>query len=132
MLFRDFSVTPTDRPRTQPHRYKVCTACEDGKQAIHQFAGHDRQDYGADMFVEFDSKLKGVLLPDPFLLALHAMCARVAHMSGAAEFFDQVEWDAEETRVLALDGSSSTLLDHLLTPFAVIPERVGAYELVYV
>ncbi|KAF8556091.1 hypothetical protein OG21DRAFT_1506870 [Imleria badia] len=115
-----------------PHRYKVCTAHEDKKLSIHQFAGHDRQDYGADMFVEFNLKLQGVLPPDPFLLALHATCARVAHMSGAAEFFDQVQWDAEETRVLASDGSSSTLLDHLLTPFAVIPERVSAYELVYV
>lgn len=132
MPLRDLSVTPTDGPRAQPHRYKVCTAREDDGQVIHRFAGHDRQDYSADMFVEFNSKLERVLPPDPFLLALRATCARVAHMSGAAEFFDQVEWDAEETRVLASDGSSCTLLDHLLTPFAIIPERVRAYELAYV
>ena len=42
-------------------------------------------------------------------------------MSGATEFFDQVEWEAEETRVFASDGSSATLLDHLLSPFSVIP-----------
>jgi hypothetical protein len=38
-------------------------------------------------------------------------------MSGAAEAFDEVERDLEDTRVLALDGSSAHLLDHLLTPF---------------
>ena len=36
-------------------------------------------------------------------------------MSGAAEAFDELERDVEDTRVLAFDGSSSHLLDHLLT-----------------
>ena len=58
--------------------------------------------------------------PDPRLLALHAICARVAHMSGSAEYFDQVERDKEEMNVLALDGSSSALLNHLLPPFAAV------------
>ena len=39
-------------------------------------------------------------------------------MSGAAEFFDQVDRDVEETKVLALDGASAHLLSHLLSPFA--------------
>ena len=43
-------------------------------------------------------------------------------MSGAAEAFDEVERDVEDTRVLAFNGSSAYLLDHLLTPFAAIPE----------
>ncbi|KAJ3900995.1 hypothetical protein F5879DRAFT_808126, partial [Lentinula edodes] len=29
-------------------------------------------------------------LPDSSLLALHAVCARVAHISGAAEYFDEL------------------------------------------
>ena len=59
---------------------------------------------------------------DSRLLALHAACARVAHMSGAAKAFDELERDVEDTEVLAFDGSSSRLLDHLLTPFSVVPE----------
>ena len=57
----------------------------------------------------------------PKLLGLHAACARVAHMSGAAEALDEVERDVENTKVLALDGSSAHLLDYLLTPFEAIP-----------
>lgn len=53
-------------------------------------------------------------LPDPDLIALHAVCARVAHMSGAAEYIDMLERDAEETTVLASDGSSAYLLHGLL------------------
>ena len=41
-------------------------------------------------------------------------------MSGAAEAFNEVERDVEDTRVLAFDGSSAHLLDHLLTPFVAI------------
>jgi hypothetical protein len=43
-------------------------------------------------------------------------------MSGAAEAFYKVERDLEDTQVLAADGSSAHLLDHLLAPFATIPE----------
>ena len=43
-------------------------------------------------------------------------------MSGAAEAFDEVERDIEDTRVLAFNGSSAHLLDHLLIPFVAIPE----------
>lgn len=57
------------------------------------------------------------IIPDRRLLALHAACARVAHMSGAAEFLDQLFWDAEESRVLLSDGSSVTMLSALLGPF---------------
>lgn len=41
-------------------------------------------------------------------------------MSGSAKYFDQVERDKEEMNVLALDGSSSALLNHLLPPFAAV------------
>ena len=53
-------------------------------------------------------------LPDPDLIALHAACARVAYLSGAAEYFDMLEQDAEDTSVLASDGSSASLLLGLL------------------
>ncbi|KAJ7673290.1 hypothetical protein DFH06DRAFT_1467646 [Mycena polygramma] len=50
-------------------------------------------------------------LPDPRLLALHAVCARVAHMSGAAEVLDKFDRDVEDVQVLAEDGSTAKLLD---------------------
>lgn len=57
-------------------------------------------------------------LPDPRLLALHAVCARVAHMSGAAEYIDQLKRDVEETKVLSKDNLH--LLDGMLSPFAAV------------
>ena len=35
-------------------------------------------------------------------------------------FFQWLEWDAEETNVLASDGSSASLLSSLVSPFAVL------------
>ncbi|KAF7299234.1 hypothetical protein MIND_00872100 [Mycena indigotica] len=49
-------------------------------------------------------------LPSPTLLAIHAACCRVAHLSGAAEQADQILHDLETTQVLAEDGGSSHLL----------------------
>jgi len=62
-------------------------------------------------------------LPDPDLIALHAACARVAHMSGAAEYIASLERDEEEMTVLASDGSSAYLLHGLLN---LVPAHVGA------
>ncbi|KAF9013706.1 hypothetical protein BDZ89DRAFT_1076885 [Hymenopellis radicata] len=46
---------------------------------------------------------RGLPLPDARLIALHATCAKVAHMSGAAEHWDSVERRVETTNVLAED-----------------------------
>jgi hypothetical protein len=82
--------------------------------------GHLEAD-GDRFFVTFSQCHKDLQPPDPRLLTLHAACARVAHMSGAAEAFNKLERDLEEIKVLAFDGSSARLLDHLLTPSAVVP-----------
>ncbi|KAF7420780.1 hypothetical protein PC9H_011298 [Pleurotus ostreatus] len=50
-------------------------------------------------------------LPSPELLALHAACAKVANLSGAAEFLDKVDRDLEELDVLKANGDSSEVLD---------------------
>jgi hypothetical protein len=57
---------------------------------------------------------KGVTCPGPIqttpcylYLALHVACAKVAHMSGAA---DTVMRDMEDIKVLAADGSSAKVL----------------------
>ena len=82
------------------------------EQYIHYFAGPNPHVDGAPMVVELTSRFGEAPPPDPLLLALHAICARVAHMSGAAEFFNQR--DAEEIDVLAFDESSAPLLSNLL------------------
>ena len=74
---------------------------------------------GTDFVVDFTSEFQEAPPPDPRLLALHAICARVAHVSGAAEFFDQLQWNADEMEVLTSDGSSASLLDSLLSPISV-------------
>jgi hypothetical protein len=53
-------------------------------------------------------------LPSPKLLALHAACAKVAHLSGAGEYVDSLDRDRDRLGVLALDGSSSVVLNHAL------------------
>jgi len=63
------------------------------------------------------------LMPNPCFLALHATCARVAHMSGAAEVYDMVSLDdAKEIKVLAEDGANGDLLYHLLAPYRDISQ----------
>lgn len=57
-------------------------------------------------------------LPDPSLLALHAVCARVAHMSGTAEYFYKLERETEDT--MAVSEDSLHLLNNLLSPFTVV------------
>jgi hypothetical protein len=53
-------------------------------------------------------------LPSQHLLALHAACAQVAHLSGAGEYVDRILEDMEEISVLAHDGTSSEVLHHAL------------------
>lgn len=59
------------------------------------------------------------ILPSRVLIAIRAVCARVAQKSGAAEQNDEIRWDAEESTVLAHDGSAGDLLTSLLNARAV-------------
>ena len=53
-------------------------------------------------------------VPSRDYLALHAACAKVAHLSGAAEYMNSVIWAMEETLVLSSDGSSAAVLEHAI------------------
>ncbi|KAL0955112.1 hypothetical protein HGRIS_004028 [Hohenbuehelia grisea] len=53
-------------------------------------------------------------LPSPELLALHAACAKVAHLSGASELLDDYDRDTERLGVLDPSGASSDVLAHAL------------------
>ncbi|KAG7085726.1 hypothetical protein E1B28_003269 [Marasmius oreades] len=52
--------------------------------------------------------------PSPELLNLHASCAKVAHLSGVAEYLDELDDNLDELQVLAADGGSSDVLSHAL------------------
>ncbi|KZV59004.1 hypothetical protein PENSPDRAFT_660140 [Peniophora sp. CONT] len=78
--------------------------------------------YPNNGFVRFeDHSGRDLPLPSPSLLSLHAVCARVAHMSGAAEFFDEYGRNVEETLFMARDGSSAHVLDYALNRHSLDP-----------
>jgi len=66
--------------------------------------------------VTFESSQPGLDLPDPRYLRMHAACCRVARLSGAAGYVEDILDDLDEgkTKVLSEDGSSGTLLDFAL------------------
>ena len=68
----------------------------------------------------------GLPVPSSELLALHAACAKVAHLSGAGEQIDKFDRDLDDLGILALDGSSSSILSHALWKGVVKPIGVGA------
>lgn len=66
-------------------------------------------------FVTFStSNPENLPVPAPELLALHATCCKVAHLSGAAEYIDEIYRDADEMGVLSADGASGDTLSYML------------------
>ena len=59
-------------------------------------------------------------VPSPKLIALHAVCAKVAHLSGAGEYIDKLDQDADDLDVLAGDGGSSDILT-----YAILKSELG-------
>lgn len=56
----------------------------------------------------------GLAAPSPTYLALHATCAKVAWLSGAAEYIENVLRDIADTTVLSADGTSGDVLEHAI------------------
>lgn len=71
---------------------------------------------GIPHFVEFTNSSPNNVLPMPskHYLKLHAACAKVANMSGTAEYLKKLEEDREAGTVLAFDDSSANVLDNAL------------------
>jgi hypothetical protein len=86
------------------------------QDVINQYAVHATTPFifGIPAFVTFIGQA-GLPLPNPRYLALHAACARVAHLSGAGKYIDAFYRDVETTLVLAKDGSSAKLLAEALS-----------------
>ena len=104
-----------------PTRCVICESTRDTNlivtQSNHYIAcvsGRSTRSISADLdtfglMVTFSSNSKSTRLPNPQLLVLHVVCARDVHMSGAAEAFDELGCDTEDTRLLAFGGSSARL-----------------------
>lgn len=58
-------------------------------------------------------------LPGREYLRLHAVCCRVAHLSAAGEYVEEILDDLNDTRVLAQDGGSKELLASALARIAI-------------
>ncbi|KAJ3861459.1 hypothetical protein EV359DRAFT_84301 [Lentinula novae-zelandiae] len=89
---------------TAPHRYEI--------KCLNPFEPILRN--MSSPFTTFTTLDPRLPLPDPALLALHATCANVAHLSGAGEHIDRVHKDLRHLDVLAEDGGSSDVLFHAL------------------
>ena len=74
--------------------------------------------HGLPMTVSFIAQ-NNAPLPDLHYLALHATCAKVAHLSGAGQHINSVDRDIDTTPVLARDGSSSRVLVEAITRIAI-------------
>jgi len=104
-----------------PDCYDVCVSTMALKRHLTR-SGYLRRD-GNRLLATFSSHNTDAPLPDRQLLTLHAVCARVAHMSGAIQIIDKSELDVEDTKVLASDDLSADLCDHHMA-FAAASEVV--------
>lgn len=64
--------------------------------------------------VTFKSTNPSIPLPNAHYLKVHAACAKVAHLSGVAEYLETILDEWEERPVLAGDGGSAEMLSFVL------------------
>ncbi|KAF8536355.1 hypothetical protein BDD12DRAFT_982801 [Trichophaea hybrida] len=83
-------------PENEPHTYTIATAC---RIPLAHLAAHLSPDKRIS-FTDYSSE--GVDLPDPRLLGLHAVCAKILDMSGAAEYVERLFHESEE---VAMEGT---------------------------
>jgi len=53
-------------------------------------------------------------VPSPTYLVIHAACAKVAHLSGAAACIDKFYQDMEDGKTLDPNGASANMLEHAI------------------
>lgn len=69
-----------------------------------------------------------IALPNSHYLRIHAACAKVAHLSGAAEYLETILHEWEERPVLASDGGSADVLSFLLARAALRKKLLYIYS----
>jgi hypothetical protein len=88
-----------------PNTYRICSSEEYSRSIRH-----------LPSTVTFKCHYGNFDLPDPRYLKMHAACCRVAHMSGASEYMDDIleDLDKGQTKVLSEDGSGGKILEFAL------------------
>ncbi|KAL0958578.1 hypothetical protein HGRIS_000716 [Hohenbuehelia grisea] len=99
-----FKTSQDDDPDS--HRYKVQTTSS---------KLYERVPRTVTFFNRTPTDIAPLPMPNKRYLAMHAACAKVAHMSGAAEALDDLDRRYDEGTVLAWDGGSADLLHHRLS-----------------
>jgi hypothetical protein len=54
-------------------------------------------------------------VPNPEYLAIHAACAKIAHLSGAAELIETFDQDMDDGQMLNPNGTSVDLLEYAIS-----------------
>ncbi|EPS99343.1 hypothetical protein FOMPIDRAFT_1147471 [Fomitopsis schrenkii] len=110
----------------QENTYRTCLSSNfddaQARESLHlpptvQFIVHDVDDLassGARGSSTSQVQPRHLALPNPKYLRIHAACCKVAHLSGAAEYLEEVYRDVDSLEVLANDGSSAQVLDAAL------------------
>jgi len=89
----------------KPNRYRVCVARPSHEVYLRK-CGYLESDDRGRLFVTFSRTHDSQEFPDPHLVGLHAVCARVAHMSGATEAFEEEESEVEDTSISDVEDTS--------------------------
>ena len=85
----------------QPNRYKARVPDANIERVNHKITLRpEKSTSGSSILADFSSNHEDAPSPDPQLIALHATCGRIAHVSGVVEFLNWLERGAEETRTL--------------------------------
>ncbi|KIJ46274.1 hypothetical protein M422DRAFT_165576 [Sphaerobolus stellatus SS14] len=89
-------------PTTEPNKYKLGTFKSRWFNILPEYVIFRTED------------LINLPVPKRDYLELHATCAKVIHLSGAAEYIDKVSRQLEEMTVLSPEGTSADVLEHAL------------------
>lgn len=72
-----------------------------------------------DVTTTYEGRVVTIPAPDPRLLALHAACAQIAHMSGAAEHLEEFYRDTDPIAVMT-EPNAAQELTRVLTSLQVV------------
>jgi len=112
------SRSQVDNRQGTPNSYKVCVCSSlDGYHAAARIPEH----------VEFTTERQDLPLPSPRYLEIHAACCRVAHMSGAADYYrDLDDDDPFMTKLRSFDPVGSDFSSALHARLLDLSERRAA------
>ncbi|KAL4251963.1 hypothetical protein ABKN59_005828 [Abortiporus biennis] len=117
-------------PTSEENTYMVCEVHKSILRSYRNVKTQVHFEVSADACKYFKKSGKPVdlPLPDCKLLAIHAVCAKVTHMSGADQYFARLEYDVEEFDFHVEDNDSAHLLHQLLDNVVLMRSKIGTEE----